>query len=67
MKFCPPPTMFSPAPAQEAPALPLECVIGYPPSPAPIKPSLGRTIGWGLAMGAALASVGIAVSTLLFL
>lgn len=65
MKFCPPPTMFSPA--QEAPTPPMECVIGYPPSPAPIKPSLGRIIGWGLAMGAALASVGIAVATLLFL
>ena len=65
MKSCLPPTMFSPA--QQSPALPLECVIGYPPSPAPTKPSLGRTIGWGLAMGAALASVGIAVATVLFL
>lgn len=65
MKACPPPTMFTPAPHR--PALPLECVIGYPPSPAPTKPSLGRTIGWGLAMGAALASVGITVATLLFL
>lgn len=36
-------------------------------SPAPIKPSLGRTIGFGLAMGAALASIGIAVATLLLL
>lgn len=59
--------MFSPAPSQEAPDLPLECVIGYPPPPAPATPSLGRTIGFGLAMGAALASVGIAVATLLFL
>lgn len=67
MKSCPPPTMFSPAPAQEAPALPLECVIGYPPSPAPTTPSLGRTIGFGLAMGAALAAVGITIATLLFL
>lgn len=65
MKSALPPTMFTPA--QEAPAMPLECVIGHPPSPAPTKPSLGRTIGFGLAMGAALASVGITVATLLFL
>jgi hypothetical protein len=65
MKSCLPPTMFSPA--QEAPALPSECVIGYPPSPTPTKPSLGLTIGFGLAMGAVLASIGIAVATLLFL
>ena len=65
MKAALPPTMFTPA--QEAPTLPLECVIGYPPSPTPANPSLGRTIGFGLAMGAALASVGITVATLLFL
>jgi len=35
MKSCPSPTMFTPA--QKAPTLPLECVIGYPDATYPPK------------------------------
>lgn len=66
MKAALPPSAIAPAVRQEGPALPLECVIGYPPSPAP-PASLWPVIGWGLAMGAALASIVLAALTLLFL
>lgn len=66
MKACLPPSLITPARAQEGPATPSECVIGYPP-PTPPSRSLWPAIRWGLAMGATLASIGIVVATLLFL